>query len=309
MSTQHAPLAVLGGGSIGVAFAVQFASSKREVRIFEPVAERLAVVETEVRARLQDLAANELLAEPVDVVLGRVRVTSDVTEAVSGCVLAQECAPERPEVKRELFASVAAVNPEAILASSSSALTPSEIGGEEPWADQLIVAHPGNPPYLIPVIELVPGPRTADGLIDAAAEIFENVGLRPVRLTREIEGFIFNRLQGAVLREAYCLLRDGIASVEGIDTVMKDGLGRRWAFMGPFETSDLNVRGGLEAHAARMAAAYESMGAARGQHDPWTPDLVAEAHRQRREQLPLDEWEDRVRWRDLELMRRKRLLG
>ncbi|WP_199182356.1 3-hydroxyacyl-CoA dehydrogenase [Cryobacterium sp. Y11] len=309
MSAVTAPLAVLGGGSIGVAFATQFALSGREVRIYDPVLERRAVVEAEVRVRLEDLYANDLLKEPVQIVLDRVLVASEIAEAVDACVLAQECAPERLEIKRELFASAAAANPQMILASSSSALTPSSMAGDESWADRLIVAHPGNPPYLIPVIELVPGLRTGDGVIDAAAEVFKSVGLRPIRLAREIEGFVFNRLQGAVLREAYCLLRDGIASVEDIDTVMKDGLGRRWAFMGPFETADLNVRGGLAAHAARMGPAYESMGAGRGQHDPWTPELVSEAHQQRREQLPLKDWEERVRWRDLELMRRKRLLG
>ncbi|OCG74642.1 3-hydroxyacyl-CoA dehydrogenase [Microbacterium sediminis] len=304
-----APLAVLGGGSIGVAFALQFALAGRAVRVYEPSPDRRTAIPGELRARLAELAAHGLLDDDLDAVAGRVVLTSAVAEAVAGAAIAQECAPERAEIKRALFAEAAAADPDAILASSSSAIVPSAITGEEPWADRLIVAHPGNPPYLIPVIELVPGPRTAAGVIDRAAAVYEAVGLRPVRLTREIEGFVFNRLQGAVLREAYCLLRDGIASVDDIDAVMREGLGRRWSFMGPFETSDLNVRGGLEAHAARMAPAYERMGAERGQHDPWTPELVAEAHRQRREILPLEEWEDRVLWRDRELMRRKRLLG
>jgi 3-hydroxyacyl-CoA dehydrogenase len=93
---------------------------------------------------------------------------------------------------------------------------------------------------------------------------------------REVEGFLFNRLQGALLREAYCLVRDGVASVDDVDEVVRSGLGRRWALIGPFETSDLNTRGGIESHAAKMGPAYERMGAERGQHDPWTPELVAE---------------------------------
>jgi 3-hydroxyacyl-CoA dehydrogenase len=120
---------------------------------------------------------------------------------------------------------------------------------------------------------------------------------------KELEGFIFNRLQGAVLREAYCLVRDGIASVDDIDEVMRSGLGRRWTFIGPFETSDLNTRGGLESHAEKMGPAYERMGAERGQHDPWTPDLVADVVGQRRHILPLDDWDARVRWRDEQLMK------
>ena len=118
-----------------------------------------------------------------------------------------------------------------------------------------------------------------------------------------MEGFIFNRLQGALLREAYCLVRDGVASVDDVDEVVRSGLGRRWSIIGPFETADLNTRGGLESHAAKMGPAYERMGAERGQHDPWTPDLVAAATAQRRKLLELADWDDRVRWRDRQLMR------
>ena len=105
---------------------------------------------------------------------------------------------------------------------------------------------------------------------------------RRVRVAREVEGFVFNRLQGAVLREAYCLVRDGVATVADIDRLMRDGLGLRWAAIGPFETVDLNTRGGIAAHAERMGPAYARMGAERGQDDPWTPELVAEVAEQRR---------------------------
>jgi 3-hydroxyacyl-CoA dehydrogenase len=119
---------------------------------------------------------------------------------------------------------------------------------------------------------------------------------------REVEGFVYNRLQGAVLREAYCLVRDGVVSVDEVDRVMREGLGRRWSVVGPFETADLNVRGGIAEHARRMGAAYERMGAERGQHDPWTPELVASVTRQRRSLLALSDWEERVAWRDRALI-------
>jgi 3-hydroxyacyl-CoA dehydrogenase len=122
-----------------------------------------------------------------------------------------------------------------------------------------------------------------------------------------VEGFIFNRLQGAVLREAYCLVRDGVADVEDIDTVMRDGLGLRWSFMGPFETVDLNTRGGILSHADKMGPAYARMGAERGQNDPWFPELVARVNAQRRALVPLERWADRVRWRDRMLMQLQRL--
>jgi 3-hydroxyacyl-CoA dehydrogenase len=118
----------------------------------------------------------------------------------------------------------------------------------------------------------------------------------------EVEGFVFNRLQGALLREAYCLVRDGVVDVADIDEIVRSGLGRRWSIIGPFETADLNTRGGIASHAEKMGPAYERMGAERGQHDPWTAELVAEVAAQRRRILPLEEWEQRVEWRDAQLL-------
>jgi predicted thioesterase len=126
--------------------------------------------------------------------------------------------------------------------------------------------------------------------------------MSPVRVRAEVEGFVFNRLQGAVLREAYCLVRDGVASVDDLDRVVRDGLGRRWALIGPFETSDLNTRGGIGVHAARLGPAYARMGAERGQHDPWTAELVELVVAARRAELPLEYWDERVAWRDRALM-------
>jgi 3-hydroxyacyl-CoA dehydrogenase len=126
--------------------------------------------------------------------------------------------------------------------------------------------------------------------------------MQPIVVRKEIEGFVFNRLQGALLREAYCLVRDGVASVEEVDRVVRNGLGPRWSIIGPFETADLNTRGGIASHAEKMGPAYARMGAERGQHDPWTPDLVAEVTAARRALLPLEEWEERVAWRDRKLM-------
>src|SRR4051794_21914933 len=119
---------------------------------------------------------------------------------------------------------------------------------------------------------------------------------------KEPEGFVFNRLQGALLREAYCLVRDGIASVEDIDRIVRDGLGLRWSVIGPFETADLNTRGGIASHAEKMGPAYARMGAERGQDDPWTPELVAQVEQERRARLPLDHWAERGAWRDRALM-------
>ncbi|WPB55749.1 3-hydroxyacyl-CoA dehydrogenase [Xylophilus sp. GOD-11R] len=299
----HRVAAVIGGGSIGVAFALVLARAGWQVRVQDPSAERRRLVPAELRERCDMLLQRGLLNEPVDALLARVETVDSVEVAAAGIALAIECAPERADVKKQVFTALDTFAPaDAVLCSASSALPASAYCAELPGRGRCMVAHPGNPPYLIPVIELVPADFTdADALVRCRA-IFASVGMKPVIVRKEIEGFLFNRLQGAVLREAYCLVRDGVASVEDIDTVMRDGLGLRWSFIGPFETVDLNTRGGIESHAAKMGPAYERMGASRGQHDPWTPELVGKVATQRRELLPLEQWEQRVQWRDEQLM-------
>lgn len=298
------PVGIVGGGSIGVAFAIVFSRAGFVTRIQDPDPARRAAIPDEIARRLADLASFDLLEEPAALITSRVTVVETIAEAAADAVLVQECAPEQLPLKRELFSTLDSVAPKtAILASASSALPISSVAAELPGRARCLVAHPGNPPYLIPVIEIVPAPFTAPDVANACAALFTDAGLVPVRVNAEVEGFVFNRLQGAVLREAYCLVRDGVASVEDIDRVMRDGLGLRWSVIGPFETADLNTRGGIAAHAKKMGPAYARMGAERGQHDPWTEDLVAEVTRQRREKLPLDDWESRVAWRDRALMR------
>jgi L-gulonate 3-dehydrogenase len=298
-----ATVAIVGGGSIGVAFCIVFARAGFDVRVYDPAEERRTAVLSEVGVRLEDLVEFGLLDDSVESLMARISVCEELHDAVRGAELIQECAPERLDLKRLLFAQIdACASPGAIIASASSALTASSFAGELPGRARCLVAHPGNPPYLIPVIEIVPAPFTAPRTVDGAIALYERAGMSAVRVGEEIEGFIFNRLQGAVMREAYCLVRDNVASVEDIDRVMRDGVGLRWSVTGPFETVDLNTRGGIASHAQKMGPAYARMGASRGQHDPWTADLVARVERERRAVLPLDDWEARVNWRDRQLM-------
>jgi 3-hydroxyacyl-CoA dehydrogenase len=296
-------VAIVGAGSIGVAFAIVFARAGWRVALHDPDTGRRALAPGELRSRLEDLQSFDLVDEAVDTVAARVRLEATLDTALDGARLVQECAPESIELKRRLFAQLDAASPaDAVLASSTSALPASRFAADVPGRARCLVAHPGNPPYLLPIVELVPAPFTAPETVDRAAALYRAAGMLPVRVGREVEGFVFNRLQGALLREAYCLVRDGVATVADIDTVMTEGLGPRWSVIGPFETVDLNTRGGIESHAQRMGPAYERMGAERGQHDPWTPELVARVAAERRAALPLDAWDERVRWRDRMLM-------
>jgi 3-hydroxyacyl-CoA dehydrogenase len=305
VSAPQAPVAVVGAGSIGAGFALLYALAGLTVRVYDQFPEALPRLRDAVSVALAGLRESGLSTATDAAVLDRITGTDSLAAALEGVQWVQECAPEQEALKRELFADMDRLAPpDAILASSSSAMPVSRFAAELPGAARCLVAHPGNPPYLLRVIELVPAEFTAAAVLERAADFSQRVGLKPVRVGREIEGFIFNRLQGAMLREAYCLVRDGIASVEDIDTLVRDGLGLRWSVIGPFETVDLNTRGGIAAHAERLGPAYARMGAERGQNDPWTPDLVAEVEAQRRARLPLAQWQERVAWRDGEIMRR-----
>ena len=296
-------MAVIGGGSIGIAFAVVFASANQQVRLFEPDGTRRAAVPGLLRARLDDLHAFGLLDEAPDAVARRVSLADDLAQAVENAVYVQECAPEVLELKKELFAALDRLAPPGVvLASASSFIPASAFADALAGRHRILVTHPGNPPFLIRVVEIVPAPFTDAATIEAATALLQSCGMEPVLVHQEVEGFVFNRLQGALLREAYCLVRDGVASVEDVDRIVRDGLGLRWSVIGPFETADLNTQGGIAAHAAKMGPSYARMGAERGQHDPWTPDLVAKVTAERRAQLPLERWAERVAWRDRRLM-------
>jgi L-gulonate 3-dehydrogenase len=304
MAENTQAVAIVGAGTIGIGWAVALGRGRLEVRLHDPDTRQLEQALEEVAARLADLAEFELLDEPPAAILARVTAHPELATAVDGAVYIQECAPELVELKRRILGELDVRTPRTtIIASSSSAITASAMASELSGRERCLVVHPGNPPYLLPVVEIVPAPFTHEDVVERASALLAGAGLSPVRVRVELEGFIFNRLQGAMLREAYALVRDGVASVEDIDRIVTDGLGRRYSVVGPFETSDLNVRGGIEAHAKRMGAAYARMGDERGDHGRWTDELVAQVDAERRAILPLEQWSERVAWRDRALMR------
>ncbi|MEE4279786.1 MAG: 3-hydroxyacyl-CoA dehydrogenase [Halieaceae bacterium] len=304
-SAAGARVAVVGGGSIGSAFALVFASAGCRVALYDPEAASLEGALAYIERSLNALSEAGLMEVPVASAMANIRCCRELEAAVDGASWVHECAPERVEVKSAIFAALDRAAPrDAILASATSAIPASQFASELDGRDRCLVAHPGNPPFLLRVIELVAAPFTSSETIERASAFARAVDLDPIIVRREVEGFLFNRLQGALLREAYCLVRDGVASVDDIDRLVRKGLGLRWSVIGPFETADLNTRGGIEAHAQKLGPAYARMGAERGQNDPWTKDLVAQVVAERRALLPLEHWAERVAWRDRELMRR-----
>lgn len=286
---------ILGGGSIGLSFAAVFADAGAAVTLAEPDADRRAAVAQGLQAQRQAMALAGLARGGG----GQVRVLPDAAPALAEADLVIEAGPERLETKQAIFAGLlAGTGPATVLATASSAIPISRILPDPVNQARALVAHPANPPAVLRVIELVPGRGTAAPTVDRARSLFAEAGFSAVTLRHEIEGFVMNRLQGAVLREAYRLVDEGVADVAGIEAVMRLSLGPRWALSGPFETAELNTPGGIRAHAARMGPAYRAMGEARGERDcDWRPDLVARVEAERRAMVQAEDLSGRALWR------------
>ena len=170
----------------------------------------------------------------------RLRFTTDLEDAVAGAGLIQENAPEREELKRELLARIdAAAEPEAIIGSSTSGLLPSTLQADCARPERVMVAHPFNPVYLLPLVELVGGEKTGQRFVERAQAFYRSIGMRPLIVRREIEGHVADRLMEALWREALHLVNDGVATTEEVDAAVVYGAGLRWALMGSFLTFHL----------------------------------------------------------------------
>lgn len=302
------PIAIIGSGSIGAAWAIVFASAGFPVSLYDIDEQRRAVALADIERSLDDLASHGLLACEPEIVRPRITMMQDLGDALRSARHVQECAPEDLALKSRLFMQLSEhAEPDAVLASSTSFIPASEFARNAPARDRCLVLHPGNPPYLLRVAEIVPAPFTSEETISRTLALLEAVGIAPVRVHHEPRGFAFNRLQGALLREAYCLVRDGVVTPDEIDLLVRDGLGLRWSVTGPFETIDLNTRGGIEAHARRMGPHYLAMGQERGQNDPWSEEMIQSVAEARRNALPLGQWRERTVWRDRQLMELLRL--
>jgi 3-hydroxyacyl-CoA dehydrogenase len=296
---------VLGAGAIGVGFATVFADAGAQVAVVEPDAARREIVRAEVVRRHAPMARAGLARGGPTAAAERIEALDRAGPALAAADLVVEAGPERVETKRAIFAELlAGARPDAPIASASSSLTVSAILADPADRARCLVAHPVNPPTLLRVVEIVPAPETRVAAVDGAMALLAGAGFEPVLLGAEKQGFAFNRLQGALLREAYRLVAEGVVDADGLDRLVRDGLGPRWALSGPFETAELNTPGGIAAHAARMGPAYRAMGEERGERDvEWTTALVAEIERQRRAILPADRLPARVAWREAALAR------
>ncbi|HYB58424.1 MAG TPA: 3-hydroxyacyl-CoA dehydrogenase, partial [Alphaproteobacteria bacterium] len=237
-------IGIVGCGLIGRAWAIVFARGGAVVAMFDPDPKAMAAAPGAIRAGLEALADEGLLEEMPAAVFARIDLAKSLAQAVAEADYVQENAVETLEAKRQIFAELDRLAaPQAILASSTSSIPGSLFTETLAGRARCLVAHPVNPPHLVPLVELVPTRFSDPQIVRRAKELLEEVGQVPIVLDREIEGFVLNRLQAALLNEAFRLVEDGYVSTEDIDKTVKKGLGLRWSFMGPFETIDLNAPG------------------------------------------------------------------
>lgn len=252
-------VAIIGAGLIGRAWAAIFARAGWQVRVTDPARETRATARDMILDELRNLARFNLAADP-DAIISRVTVCATNAEALAGASFVQENGPEDLATKTALFAELDALAaPDAIIASSTSAIVASLFTQALPGRGRCLVGHPVNPPHLIPLVEICGAPWTAAETIDRARQIYRAIGQVPITVRKEIDGFILNRLQGALLAEAFRLVGEGYVSAEDADHCVKDGLGLRWSFMGPFETIELNAPGGVPDYCARYTGFYKRL--------------------------------------------------
>lgn len=227
-------VAVIGPGTIGVGWITLLLVHGHDVRVLARAAD------AEARFRpIVELHARALGREP----LGRLTTTTDLAEAVADAEVVIECVAERLDVKQDLFARVAAAAPaDALLLSSTSTLLPDALGAKLDQPGRVIVAHPFNPPHVIPLVEVLGGAETGEAALADAKAFLAGLGRTPVQLRRPIAGFVANRLQTALLRECIHLVQQGVVTVGELDEVVTGSIGLRWSTIGPFHA--LHLGGG-----------------------------------------------------------------
>ncbi|MFN0315452.1 MAG: 3-hydroxyacyl-CoA dehydrogenase [Burkholderiales bacterium] len=295
-------IAVIGSGLIGRAWAMVFARAGHSVTIWDNVPQAMPKALSLIEEGLVELQRAGLIKENPKVVAGRIRAAPTLAQALSDADYVQENTSEDLDIKRAVYKQMDELAPpHCILASSTSTIQTSRFSEGLPGKHRCIVAHPVNPPHIVPVVEVSPAPWTSEEVTQRTLDLHARVSQVPITVKREVEGFILNRLQAALLLEAWRLVKEGYVSVEDADKCIRDGLGLRWAFMGPFETIDLNAPGGIPDYAQRYGAKMFGM-MQDVKHEPWDAKLIAGVNAQWRKIMPQEKHAEREAWRDRRLM-------
>jgi len=234
-------VAIVGGGVIGGGWAGRFVENGVDVIVFDPHPE----AERRVRDMLENAERAWAKLTLAPRVRGSVSFASSLADAVGDADIVQESAPENEALKRRLLAEIDELaRPDALVCSSTSGLLPSRLQADMTHPERFVVGHPFNPVYLLPLVEVVAGEQTSENAVERALSLYRSLGMKPLRVSKEIDGFVADRLLEALWREALWLVHDDVATVEEVDDAIRYAAGLRWAQMGTFMT--YRIAGGEE---------------------------------------------------------------
>jgi len=297
-------IAIVGSGLIGQSWSMIFAGSGHDVTIFDIYPEQVEKALNNIRATLARYESQGCLRGELDAASQARLITgsSSLSQCLQGATYVQECVPESVEMKRKVFEQLdPLITPDMVVATSSSCICVSQFAGNMRNKHRTLVAHPVNPPYFIPLVEIVPGPWTLPAVTSRARSLLESVGQSPVTLSKEVAGFALNRVQYSIINECWSMYKEGLLSAADIDKVMVDGLGPRYAFIGPLETMHLNADGIVDYCQRYAQGAYkvcETLVPPPVMYDVTTAQKVLT---EMETTIPLDQVPARRQWRDQRL--------
>ena len=236
-----AQIAVIGAGLMGHGIAQEFASAGYQVHLHDVTDEQLQTARTQIEKNLGVLAESAIIEEDsIHPTLQRIQTATELEAVAENADFVVEAVTENLALKQQIFEKLdATCPPHAILASNTTALMPSQIGENVKRKDQILNTHYFNPPYLIPLVEMIRSPDTSDETVEVTFELLTTIGKTPAIIEKEALGFVGPRLQAALIREAFAIVEQGIASAETVDLVVRYSFGRRLSVAGPFEVFEL----------------------------------------------------------------------
>lgn len=296
-------IGIIGSGLIGRSWAMLFASVDYEVCIYDLKPEQVSAALDDILQQLKSLEKSGMLRGTASAEEQHkcIKGVSSLEDCIKGAKHIQECVFENLELKKKVFHQLDELaGPNTVLSSSTSCIVPSKFTEDLAHRENCIVAHPVNPPYYVPMVEVVPAPWTSKDVVARTTALMKEIGQSPVTFTRELQGFGLNRIQYAILNECNNLVQSGVLSAEDVDVIMKDGLGYRYAWMGALETAHLNAQG-MDEYLRKYGPTMVSVSNSFLGIPAWTPEASGTLIDQMNQMVPEDQLEKRRQWRDTRL--------
>ncbi len=302
MTEQNRKLACVGSGVIGRGWATGFASAGFEVSLYDVDESAIQHAMSGIKCSLEDLQEAGMISSAEETI-ALIKPTRSLADAVLGADYVQESVFEDIAVKREVYEALDKhIGPDTVVGSSVSGLPASGFMGGLSISSRCLVMHPTTPPYLAPLTEIFCTPWTTEEALQFAEKIMAEVGQVTVRVNKEIDGYVLNRIQAAVVGEALHLVGEGVITAADLDKVLVYGLGMRWSIMGPFLTGHLNAAGGYKDYMTRYGDCYKRWGKDLRVDYDWDMDVIDQVHASLEATFPIKGEIEGQRWRDSKLM-------